>query len=212
MRYKNRCREQQDIPKKPRTKPAEVRLNELMSSAEQLFLDKGVEATTVDEIVELAQVAKGTFYYYFSSKNELLKAMGERYTEQFLKRIELAINKCDPDNWHEQLCAWIRESIDAYVETYRIHDIVYTCHHHNRSNREKNKIISHLKIILEAGVRSGIWSLDAPHITALLIYAGVHGAADDIISSPNFSRHDFTLKVISNCLRMVGDSGVTSND
>lgn len=43
--------------------PAEVRLKELKGAAEKLFLAQGFEATTINEIVEQAQVAKGTFYH-----------------------------------------------------------------------------------------------------------------------------------------------------
>ncbi len=50
--------------RQPRTKPAEVRLEELMAAAQQLFLDKGVDATTISDIVAAAGVAKGTFYHY----------------------------------------------------------------------------------------------------------------------------------------------------
>ena len=73
---------------RPRTKPAEVRLDELMAAAERLFLAQGVEATTINEIVEAAQVAKGTFYHYFTSKNDMLDALGKRYTGQFLASVE----------------------------------------------------------------------------------------------------------------------------
>ncbi|MEY2344126.1 TetR/AcrR family transcriptional regulator [Proteus mirabilis] len=53
---------------KPRTKPAEVRLEELMNAAETLFLEKGFDATTVSDIVKQAGVAKGTYYHYFTAK------------------------------------------------------------------------------------------------------------------------------------------------
>ncbi|MGR6439261.1 TetR/AcrR family transcriptional regulator [Proteus mirabilis] len=43
---------------KPRTKPAEVRLEELMNAAETLFLEKGFDATTVSDIVKQAGVVK----------------------------------------------------------------------------------------------------------------------------------------------------------
>ena len=83
-------------PPSPRTKPAEVRLDELMAAAEKLFLAKGVEATTISEIVEEAQVAKGTFYHYFASKNEMLTALGNRYTARFLERLRNAVDGCPP--------------------------------------------------------------------------------------------------------------------
>lgn len=206
MRYKKN-RSEFTPPKARCVKPAEVRLNELMSAAEQLFLAKGVDSTTINEIVELAQVAKGTFYHYFASKNELLAAMGERYTAQFLKRLEDKIDTCKADDWQGRLCAWIQESIEAYADTYRLHDIVYTNHHHhNRTNREKNAILEQLQVILENGTRVGVWQVAEPRITSLLIYAGVHGATDDIIAYPETDREHFIRVVLADCLRMVGVS------
>ena len=66
-------------PKKPRTKPAEERLDDLMNAAEKLFLSKGFVNTTVSEIVRSADVAKGTFYHYFQSKNDIMEALRTRY-------------------------------------------------------------------------------------------------------------------------------------
>lgn len=206
MRYK-RNRTESAPPKARRVKPAEVRLDELMSAAEQLFLAKGVDSTTINEIVEQAQVAKGTFYHYFASKNELLAAMGERYTAGFLKRLEEKTDSCKADDWLARLCAWVQESIEAYADTYRLHDIVYTNHHHHdRSNREKNAILEQLQVILENGNQAGVWRVAEPRITSLLIYAGVHGATDEIIASPETDREHFIRVVLADCLRMVGVS------
>lgn len=101
-----------------------------MSAAEGLFLSQGVEATTINEIVETAGVAKGTFYHYFSSKNDMLEALENRYTQRFLNVVQTAIDACVPNDWEERLRVWIRASIETYVQTYRTHDIVYTHHHH----------------------------------------------------------------------------------
>jgi len=42
------------------------------------FLEKGYEQTTVSDIVREIEVAQGTFYYYFSSKEEILEAIIEK--------------------------------------------------------------------------------------------------------------------------------------
>lgn len=184
-----------------------------MAAAEKLFLDQGVEATTINEIVESARVAKGTFYHYFTSKNEILVAMRERYTAQYLNRLEEAVDTCAPDDWLGRLRTWIRVSIEAYVETYRAHDIVYTNHHHHdRGNREKNAILDQLQRILESGAQAGVWQLEQPRITALLIYAGVHGATDDVIAAHKTDCTEFVDAVTSACLRMAGvtDAGHAS--
>ncbi|WP_334001983.1 TetR/AcrR family transcriptional regulator [Burkholderia cepacia] len=191
--------------KLPRTKPAEVRLEELMAAAERLFLAQGVEATTISEIVEHAQVAKGTFYHYFESKSDMLAALAQRYTASFLDRLQHAVDACDADDWHARLRAWIRTNIETYATTYRTHDIVYANHHHHdRANADKNAILEQLGEILDGGARAGTWRLAHPQVTALLIYAGVHGATDHIIAAPETDRTAFVDAVVDDCLRMLG--------
>lgn len=80
------------IKPKPRTKPAEIRRNELMAAAEALFLEKGFAATSVDEIVRLADVAKGTFYLHFRSKDDMLIALRQRFIDRFCEGLEQQLN------------------------------------------------------------------------------------------------------------------------
>ncbi|MEZ0537161.1 TetR/AcrR family transcriptional regulator [Caldicellulosiruptoraceae bacterium PP1] len=49
--------------------------NKLLESAYNLFLEKGVDKTSVDEIVKKAGVAKGTFYIYFRDKEEIVEKL-----------------------------------------------------------------------------------------------------------------------------------------
>ena len=44
----------------------------IVTAAWQLFYEKGYNGTTVDDIIELSGTSKGSFYYYFSTKDELL--------------------------------------------------------------------------------------------------------------------------------------------
>ena len=192
---------------RPRTKPAEVRLDELMNAAERLFLDKGVESTTINEIVEAAQVAKGTFYHYFSSKNEIQEALGKRYTDQFLASLETAVGACAEGDWVGRLRAWIYASVVTYVETFPTHDIVYTNHHHHdRSNQARNAILDQLLGIIEGGMVSGLWAPENPRVVALLIYSGVHGATDDVIATQTEDCTAFAEAVTESCLHMLGIS------
>ncbi|WP_297487091.1 TetR/AcrR family transcriptional regulator [Thermococcus sp.] len=47
----------------------------LVLAAMELFARKGFDKTTVDEIVAKAGIAKGTFYLYFKSKDDLIKEL-----------------------------------------------------------------------------------------------------------------------------------------
>ncbi|MBR1567290.1 MAG: helix-turn-helix transcriptional regulator, partial [Oscillospiraceae bacterium] len=62
-------------------KKGERRKQELLEIAYDLFLTRGYENTSVDEIIEKAQIAKGTYYYYFSSKEQMLEDVIERMIE-----------------------------------------------------------------------------------------------------------------------------------
>ena len=51
----------------------ERRKQELLKIAYQLFIEKGYESTSIDEIIAEAHIAKGTYYYYFPSKEATLE-------------------------------------------------------------------------------------------------------------------------------------------
>jgi Transcriptional regulator len=69
-------------------KEPEVRKAEIMDAAEYLFENKGYEETSVNDILQRAGIAKGTFYYYFKSKDEILDAVIERNIEQQLQKLQ----------------------------------------------------------------------------------------------------------------------------
>ncbi|MCO4773901.1 MAG: TetR/AcrR family transcriptional regulator [Deltaproteobacteria bacterium] len=55
-----------------RAAAAAARRQQLLEVAEQLFLESGYSKTSVSRIVKTAGVAQGTFYLYFSTKEEIL--------------------------------------------------------------------------------------------------------------------------------------------
>ena len=51
----------------------EKRRQKLLEIAYDLFLKKGYEETSIEDILAEAQIAKGTYYYYFQSKEQMLE-------------------------------------------------------------------------------------------------------------------------------------------
>lgn len=69
----------------------------LIEAATQLFAEKGVDATTIDEIVVRAGVAKGTFYNYFLDRTEIAVAVAARIRHELNAAVaEINAGVADP--------------------------------------------------------------------------------------------------------------------
>ncbi|MBN9044517.1 MAG: TetR/AcrR family transcriptional regulator [Rhizobiales bacterium] len=170
---------------KPRTKPAEIRRDELMTAAEELFLEKGFAAASVDEIVRRADVAKGTFYLYFRSKDDILIALRERFVESYCQLLEHRLDALPPDDWHGRLAAFAETGIVAYLDNYRLHDLVFhDFHPPMRRMKRENPAILRLDALLTAGMAAGAWKLADTRLTAVLLFNALHGAVDEMIADP----------------------------
>lgn len=67
-------------------KEAEERKNEILDVAEKLFSTKGFDQTSTNDILAEIGIARGTLYYHFKSKEDILDAMIARMTSQLLSQ------------------------------------------------------------------------------------------------------------------------------
>lgn len=77
-------------------KKGEKRKKMLLMIAYDMFLTQGYENTSVDEIIEKAQIAKGTYYYYFQSKEQMLEEVIDMMIDNETKIAEQIIQKDIP--------------------------------------------------------------------------------------------------------------------
>ncbi|HZG72292.1 MAG TPA: TetR/AcrR family transcriptional regulator [Chondromyces sp.] len=74
------------------------RKQHVIKMAHQLFIDKGFQRTSIQDILDYSGISKGTFYNYFPSKNELLIALFKVvYKELEKERNDLLVGQ-DPSN------------------------------------------------------------------------------------------------------------------
>lgn len=57
------------------TKDPETRRKEFIKAARELFLEKGFDKTSVNDITNKVGMSHGAFFYYFKSKNDIMKAV-----------------------------------------------------------------------------------------------------------------------------------------
>ncbi len=89
----------------------------LLAAAERLFGTQGFDATTVEEIADAADVAKGTFFNYFSSKEALLGELLYRRIEPLLSALPAGDATAVERIW--MLLAGIRRELTPYVHLYQ---------------------------------------------------------------------------------------------
>ena len=65
-------------------KEAAERKNEILDAAEELFAARGYEATSTGDILDRVGIARGTLYYHFRSKEEILDALTERINDSLI--------------------------------------------------------------------------------------------------------------------------------
>ena len=86
----------------------------LLAAANDLFLEKGVAKTSIDDIVKRAQVAKGTFYLYFQDKGAVMQALLGRVSYQLLSDACEAVEKqTELENFPDKMVAVIDHIIEA---------------------------------------------------------------------------------------------------
>jgi AcrR family transcriptional regulator len=79
MRYGQMARTPQD---------PQIRINEILDAADYLFFTKGYHATTISDIAKKLGVAQGMLYYYFKSKEEVLKKLLDRHASSLISEIK----------------------------------------------------------------------------------------------------------------------------
>ncbi len=191
---------------RPRTKPAGERREELMNASQRLFLKHGVEATTIEQITTGAEVAKGTFYLYFSSKGDVLVALRGRFGQELLTRIKTAVAENREEDWKGKLATWAAAGVAGYLDFAQLHDILfYGSPRPTPKGLLKNVIIDYLAELLQRGVQAGAWTVDDPEFTAVFLFNGLHSVVDHAqTNEKRVNRSQLVHRLQRLCLGAVG--------
>lgn len=71
-------------------KEAQERRNEILDVAEHLFMKKGFDGTSTNDILQAVGIARGTLYYHFKSKEDIMDALIDRMSENLLKKARIS--------------------------------------------------------------------------------------------------------------------------
>ena len=156
-------------------KSAEERKLEIILASEKLFRENGYSKTSVDAIIKEIGVAKGTFYYYFKSKEKVLEAIVEHTLGQIVGMAEHVANEPSMDALTKMQLLLSGSQIGG-EDPQEVAE-----HLHLPENRELHEISnvqSVLKLspvfakIIEQGNEEGVFNAKHPLATAQFLLTG----------------------------------------
>lgn len=152
-------------------KSPDERREEFLDTAEHLFLEKGYENTTVSDIVTSMGLAKGAFYHYFGSKEDILTAIIERLVDNVTLSF---VEQCEtegvdaPAKLATFYGLFMRTSSSELVDI--LHDERNAHVHFRLSRRIEARTVPVLAGIIEEGTSEGVFHVGHPEEAANVIF------------------------------------------
>ena len=157
-----------------RNKHPEETVNLILDVATRLFMEKGYEHTSIQDIIDnLGGLSKGAIYHHFKSKEDILVAVTDRMTEESNRVLESIRDRTDLTG-REKLKTIFKESILRPVQN----DIFTTAPNLGNNPRLLYSIFSetvneaapgYIQPIIEQGIADGSIRAEYPAELAQLI-------------------------------------------
>jgi AcrR family transcriptional regulator len=186
---------------RPRTLPPEVRREQILDSAAQVLAAKGLTAMTVADVVAGAGIAKGTFYLYFSSKEELVAALQARYTESLITRADAVL--AGPGSHAERLDEFVAAVLDFHASQIHLHHALFG-DAGLRDDQSMRRLESLLATFISDGAAGGAFHTAPPEFAAAFVAHGLHGVLPPFLHNRTQSRAEFLAAATATTRQALG--------
>ncbi len=92
---------------------AQGTIEKILSASAELFLEKGFEKTSMQDVAAAAGISKGAIYHHFQSKEEILNAVAERQALANRDVLERWLADTEALNGREKLAAILEKNLDS---------------------------------------------------------------------------------------------------
>lgn len=185
----------------------DTRRSELLDAALTVLKESGPRAR-VEDITRVAGAAKGTFYLYFPSWNDLLIAVRDHLMSIYASEIRARISAARAVDWAliEGECM---RFVDVILELGELHKAVFhapSLDHEIRYERVGDSLIAE---IIAQGVAAGACRPVDPQTAAPLLFSVIHAAADTITRTGD---REATFDTVLDLLRVWLRSDAETNE
>lgn len=153
----------------------EPRRTAIMASAKTLFLNQGIEHTSISMISKEAGVAKSLFYYYFETKEELVLAIIEEICEEHYRYLEARYQQ-DAEDIFDGLLFLVDSFFNFQPMTRQINaavflnEIDFNIRYHTMY---LEKIGDFIDVIVDRAQQEGYLFIDYPNETFVMMLEGL---------------------------------------
>lgn len=166
-------------------KEAEERKNEILDVAGRLFGEKGYDATSTNDILKEIGIARGTLYYHFKSKEEILDAMIDRMTEQILEKAKSIVKQTDIPVLQRFTMMMLALNISDGSFGHEILEQVHKPQNALMHQKIQEKLLSGvtplIATLITDGISQGICQTDYPEEVAEMTFLYSYTAFDDLM-------------------------------
>ena len=146
-------------------KDAEERRNEILDVAERLFCTKGFDNASTNDILTEIGIARGTLYYHFKSKEDILDAMIERLTNQMVEKASvIALDESIPvlERLTGTMLSLNVDNELGHMVMEQVHRPQNALMHQKLEHMLLGRVNRLITRITEDGIRQGIMHTDYP--------------------------------------------------
>lgn len=188
-------------------KEANKRKNEILDVAEKLFSTQGFDHTSTNDILNEIGIARGTLYYHFKSKEDILDAMIDRIVEQTTaKAKDIAMNQSVPvlERLTNTILTLNIDNEISHMVMEQVHRPQNALMHQKMQEKLLSRVNPLITQILKDGIAQGIWHSKYPKeaVEMMMIYSNT--AFDDLAEHSPEERKKKIAGFIYNTERILG--------
>lgn len=188
-------------------KEAEERKNEILDVAERLFGTKGFDGTSTTDILNEIGIARGTLYYHFKSKEEILDAMIDRMTGSLVSDAsEIAAQKDVPvlQRLTQMMLALNVNNDLGHEIMEQVHKPQNALMHQKMQERLLAMVDPIVTALIEEGIAQGICQTDHPAEVAEMTMLYSSTVFDDLARYSGEERQKKIAAFVYNLERLLG--------